>query len=90
NPVSQVMDRMLATLDTYNLESEAGSLEDFYRSVRIRAEGVDDAAAKQTIIKDLYERFFKLAFPPHRGEPGHRLHPDRSRRLHHPRRTTTH
>ena len=63
NPVSQVMDRMLATLDTYNLESEANSLEDFYRSVRIRAEGVDDAAAKQTIIKDLYERFFKLAFP---------------------------
>ncbi|WP_291277616.1 type ISP restriction/modification enzyme [Galactobacter sp.] len=63
NPVSQVMDSMLNVLDSYNLDSETGSLEEFYRSVRIRAEGIEDAAGKQKIITELYERFFKLAFP---------------------------
>ncbi len=63
NPVSRVMDRMLATLDGYNLDSETAGLEEFYRSVRVRAEGVTNAAGKQKIITELYERFFKLAFP---------------------------
>ena len=63
NPVSRVMDRMLATLDSHNLDSETAGLEEFYRSVRVRAEGITDAAGKQKIITELYERFFKLAFP---------------------------
>ncbi|MEV8267375.1 type ISP restriction/modification enzyme [Microbacterium sp. NPDC076911] len=63
NPVSVVMDRMLATLDGYHLESETSQLEDFYRSVRVRAEGVSTATGKQKIVTELYERFFKLAFP---------------------------
>ncbi|MGO3089956.1 MAG: DEAD/DEAH box helicase [Galactobacter sp.] len=63
NPVSQVMDSMLTVLDSYNLDSETGSLEEFYRSVRIRAEGIENAEGKQKIITELYERFFKLAFP---------------------------
>lgn len=63
NPVSRVMDSMLATLDSYNLDSETNSLEEFYRSVRVRADGISTAAGKQQIITELYERFFKLAFP---------------------------
>ncbi|GGO59868.1 hypothetical protein GCM10010910_03870 [Microbacterium nanhaiense] len=63
NPVSKVMDRMLTTLDGYNLESETEGLGEFYRSVRVRAEGISSAAGKQKIITELYERFFKLAFP---------------------------
>ncbi|UPL10774.1 DEAD/DEAH box helicase [Microbacterium sufflavum] len=63
NPVSQVMDRMLSVLDGYNLDSETAQLENFYRSVRVRAEGITSAAGKQKIITELYERFFKLAFP---------------------------
>lgn len=63
NPVSRVMDRMLATLDSYHLDSETAGLEEFYRSVRVRAEGISSAAGKQQIITELYERFFKLAFP---------------------------
>ncbi|MEH0110358.1 type ISP restriction/modification enzyme [Tersicoccus sp. MR15.9] len=63
NPVSQVMDGMLAVLEGYHLGAEIAPLEDFYRSVRIRAEGIDSAAGKQKIITELYERFFKLAFP---------------------------
>lgn len=63
NPVSKVMDSMLTLLDAYNLDSETAHLEEFYRSVRVRAEGITDAAGKQKIITELYERFFKLAFP---------------------------
>lgn len=63
NPVSQVMDAMAAVLDSYNLETEVDSLEDFYRGVRLRAEGIETAEGKQKIITELYERFFKLAFP---------------------------
>lgn len=63
NPVSQVMDRMLTVLDGYHLDSETAQLEDFYREVRVRAEGITSAAGKQKIITELYERFFKLAFP---------------------------
>lgn len=63
NPVSKVMDSMLELLDSYNLDSETAHLEEFYRSVRVRAEGITDAAGKQKIITELYERFFKLAFP---------------------------
>ncbi|MEZ0139983.1 type ISP restriction/modification enzyme [Microbacterium sp. NRRL B-14842] len=63
NPVSQVMDRMLTVLDRYHLDSETAQLENFYRSVRVRAEGITSAAGKQKIITELYERFFKLAFP---------------------------
>ncbi|WP_315914974.1 type ISP restriction/modification enzyme [Arthrobacter sp. lap29] len=63
NPVSQVMDSMISVLEQYNLDSEVQNLEDFYRSVRVRAEGVTNAEGKQKIITELYERFFKLAFP---------------------------
>ncbi|WP_417233641.1 DEAD/DEAH box helicase family protein [Arthrobacter sp.] len=63
NPVSQVMDSMVEVLDRYNLDSEVQKLEDFYRSVRVRAEGITTAEGKQKIVTELYERFFKLAFP---------------------------
>lgn len=63
NPVSKVMDIMLAVLGEYNLDTETGKLDEFYRSVRIRAEGIESAQGKQKIITELYERFFKLAFP---------------------------
>ncbi|WP_198393848.1 DEAD/DEAH box helicase [Brevibacterium yomogidense] len=63
NPVSKVMDAMLAALSEFHVETETETLEDFYRSVRIRAEGISSAEGKQKIITELYERFFKLAFP---------------------------
>jgi predicted helicase len=62
NPVSQVMNAMIQVLDGENLENETAKLESFYDSVRTRAAGVDDAAAKQTIVKELYEKFFSTAF----------------------------
>ncbi|GLJ95697.1 DEAD/DEAH box helicase [Microbacterium dextranolyticum] len=62
NPVSQVMNAMVQVLDGENLENETAKLESFYESVRTRAAGIDDAAAKQTIVKELYEKFFSTAF----------------------------
>ncbi len=63
NPVSRVMEDMLRTLEGADLDSETESLEGFYESVRRRAAGIDNAESKQRIVADLYERFFKLAFP---------------------------
>lgn len=62
NPVSLVMQRILDALDEANINLDAEGLERFYESVRIRAEGIDDLAGRQKIIKDLYEKFFKIAF----------------------------
>lgn len=62
NPVSQVMNAMIQVLDGENLENETARLESFYDSVRTRAAGIDDAGAKQTIVKELYEKFFSTAF----------------------------
>ena len=62
NPVSQVMEKMLATLEGVNFESETESLDKFYASVRQRVEGIETAAGKQQIIKELYDKFFQGAF----------------------------
>jgi predicted helicase len=65
NPVAQTMDRMVQVLEDHHLDTETRNLEDFYRSVQRRVEGIppSDGQARQTIIKDLYGRFFKKAFP---------------------------
>lgn len=62
NPVSRVMQRMLDVLDDSELDAETEKLETFYASVRMRASEVNSAEGKQTVIKDLYERFFQKAF----------------------------
>jgi predicted helicase len=63
NPVSVAMQRVLDTLNEHNLEKEAESLQKFYDSVRRRAEGIDNAMAKQKIVVELYDKFFRNAFP---------------------------
>ena len=62
NPVSQVMQHMIDALEEQHLEKETKDLEGFYESVRRRASGITDAAAKQQIVKELYEKFFQTAF----------------------------
>ncbi|QGU04698.1 DEAD/DEAH box helicase [Corynebacterium comes] len=62
NPVSRVMQRMVDVLDDSQLDAETEKLESFYDSVRRRASDVTSASGKQTVIKELYERFFKKAF----------------------------
>ena len=62
NPVSQVMERMIAELRGHGLEAETAELDEFYASVRRRVEGIDNAEAKQRVVNELYEQFFRLAF----------------------------
>lgn len=63
NPVSVAMEEVLTALDEQNLGKEAESLERFYASVRVRAAGIDNAAGKQKIVVELYDKFFRNAFP---------------------------
>lgn len=63
NPVSIAMQSVLDVLDEHNLEKESESLQKFYASVRRRAAGIDKADAKQKIIVELYDKFFRNAFP---------------------------
>jgi predicted helicase len=63
NPVSQTMQRMLDTLEKESLGKEVETLEKFYQSVRERASGIDNAEGKQKIIIELYDKFFRTAFP---------------------------
>jgi predicted helicase len=63
NPVSLAMQRMLEVLDEQHVDTEAETLEKFYDSVRMRAADIDNAEGKQRIIHELYERFFRVAFP---------------------------
>jgi predicted helicase len=63
NPVSQAMQTVLDVLEPKHLEKEAESLEGFYASVGRRASGIDNAEGKQKIIVELYEKFFRTAFP---------------------------
>lgn len=62
NPVSRAMDAVLKVMDEQGLLKEQERLKDFYESVRVRAEGVDNLKAKQDIIIQLYDKFFKVGF----------------------------
>ncbi|PGL66849.1 type ISP restriction/modification enzyme [Bacillus sp. AFS055030] len=62
NPVSRAMDTMLKVMDEQGLVKEQKRLEDFYESVRVRAEGIDNLKAKQDIIIQLYDKFFRVGF----------------------------
>jgi predicted helicase len=63
NPVSVAMETVLDVLQEQNLSKEAESLQRFYDSVRVRASGIDNAAGKQKIVVELYDKFFRNAFP---------------------------
>lgn len=63
NPMSKAMQGVLDALHEHHLAKEADTLEKFYASVRQRASGIDSAAGKQKIIVELYDKFFRNAFP---------------------------
>jgi len=63
NPISVSMQNMLDILEDQNFDKDAETLDKFYESVRMRAAGIDNAEGKQRIIIELYDKFFKTAFP---------------------------
>ncbi len=63
NPISLSMQKMLSLLEEQAIEKDTETLDKFYESVRMRAAGIDNAEGKQRIIIELYDKFFKTAFP---------------------------
>jgi predicted helicase len=63
NPISVAMQKVLDVLHEHHLEKETDTLRGFYASVKMRAEGIDTAAGRQKIVLELYDKFFRGAFP---------------------------
>lgn len=63
NPISKAMQKVLDVLEKQHLEKETKQLQAFYASVKLRAEGINTASGKQKIIIELYDKFFRNAFP---------------------------
>lgn len=64
NAVSRSMHRMIEQLEEVGgFKKDTAELEQFYDSVRINVGNIDNLEGKQTVIKNLYEKFFKGAFP---------------------------
>lgn len=63
NPVSRALQRVIDAVESTTEDVDKRSLENFYKSVKLRAEGVENAEGKQKIIIELYDKFFKSALP---------------------------
>jgi len=63
NAISVSMQQMLTLLEEGAIQKDTETLNKFYDSVRKRASGIDNAQGKQRIIIELYDKFFKTAFP---------------------------
>ena len=63
NPVSQGIQDVLDVLKPSNIDAEAANLDEFYASVRRRVAGAATDEAKQKIVVELYDKFFRNAFP---------------------------
>lgn len=63
NSVSASMEKMIALLNKYNAAQETELLKSFYESVRKNLRGIKTLSGKQEVLKDLYDKFFKHAFP---------------------------
>ncbi len=63
NPVSKAMQHTLDVLQEHRLDKEADTLEKFYASVARKAKDTNTAEGKQKIVVELYDKFFRNAFP---------------------------
>ena len=63
NTVSRSMQDMIEVLESEGMEMDTAVLDKFYTSVQNNVSNIDNLEGKQTIIKNLYEKFFKGAFP---------------------------
>ena len=61
NPVARALDALRKDFGEFGLENETRDLERFYESVRMRARGLDNSAARQRVLMELYEKFFATA-----------------------------
>ena len=63
NPVSRTMNDMLDIVQQNTDANDLRELRRFYDSVKDRAQSIDNAAGRQQVVVELYDKFFKQAFP---------------------------
>ena len=61
NPIATALDDLRRDFGEFGLENEIRDMAPFYESVRRRAEGLQNSEARQQVLKELYEHFFKIA-----------------------------
>ena len=61
NPIAMALNELRGDFGEFGLENEIRDMAPFYESVRRRAQGLDNSAARQQVLKELYEHFFKIA-----------------------------
>lgn len=62
NPVARSFDRLASVFETF-VDRETQILKEFYRLIKVRARGLDKEAERQDFLRQLYDTFFKVAFP---------------------------
>lgn len=70
NPISKAMTEMLEKLDSAGMKKCIAMLTNFYGDVKRRMANAKENETRQTIIKDLFDKFFKTAFPKMRDKLG--------------------
>ncbi|WP_273758240.1 type ISP restriction/modification enzyme [Bartonella sp. AU55XJBT] len=63
NPVSCALQRVLNALDNFTLKEESQDLKNISRSVQFYTRGITTLEAQQSLIVELYNEFFRYAFP---------------------------
>ena len=63
NAVSKAMETVLSQIYDKKIDTETRTLEKFYESVKRRAADIVTSKGRQTLILELYDRFFRNAFP---------------------------
>lgn len=63
NSMSRALQGVLDVLQEHHLEKEASTLEAFYESVKMRVDKIENADGRQKIVVELYDKFFRNAFP---------------------------
>ena len=63
NPIARGLSDMLEQLDAVGLTKTNADLRAFYQSVGFRMKNVTSVEDRQKVIVDLFDRFFKVAFP---------------------------
>ena len=62
NPVSKSMSKVIQLLEEQTTQEENEKLQRFYDGIKRRIKNIKTAEDKQSIIKELYENFFAVAF----------------------------
>ena len=70
NPIGKALTSMVNELDKTEMEKSKKRLAEFYDSVRYRASKVTDTASRMIVVRELFDKFFKYAFPKQQDKLG--------------------